>query len=588
MNLVKAAELLKNAPENTLKQYLANPNGEFPEYLVASEIARRDDMRKRYAAELGGQPPKTSIIEELLQRDNASQRAPQQMPPQMPQEVPPEAMGLGAVPPPPDMQLSPAPIADAAQQPQQFAGGGAVAFAGGGDVLDAFNEYMRPSTQGNERGSYAGVSPSIPLGPGLMNLNAGIVSSPELLDVPNPQPEYSGYQGRVGMSYPVGEGQVSAGISGIADKAGQGITGYDVGYSNGANRLSANISPTEMGNAYGINYNRQLDRESAINAGLMRDPMGQMSGNLMYTKRFAAGDLVQYRPDLSAFEVDTKLMQPQGITEVKELADYQKQMSDLVGPSAAEGYQDILSKQRGEIEGRKKNYLSDFLIRSGLGMAMSKENPLQAAAQGLAGGFENYQKAKEQDAAAERSLVDSEFKFKQAQRAESMGLLGLSRQAMNDAMNDRRAGQEAARSSEALRIQAATGKNNAINQAAQLGVSERELALRAREIAAAAQRHKETMAMEEKRIRAQVERDNAITPTVRTQAANVVSDAITRYRKQLEDAITPPEWYTNAQTKIDSLANNPLAQQVEMQRLENRIRMNSGLSADILKIAGFN
>lgn len=582
MNLVKAAELLKNAPENTLKQYLANPNGEFPEYLVASEIARRDDMRKRYAAEMGGQPPKTSIIEELLQRDNASQRAPQQMPPQMPpqmpQEVPPEAMGLGAVPPPPDMQLSPAPIADAAQQPQQFASGGAVAFAGGGDVLDAFNEYMRPSVHSGNDNYRAGIAPSFPVGEGSIDLNANVIGSPG----------YSGYQGRIGGSYPIGDGRLSAGISGIADKARQSISGYDVGYSDGANRLSANISPTEMGNAYGINYNRQLDRESAINAGLMRDPMGQMSGNLMYTKRFAAGDLVQYRPDLSAFEVDTKLMQPQGITEVKELADYQKQMSDLVGPSAAEGYQDILSKQRGEIEGRKKNYLSDFLIRSGLGMAMSKENPLQAAAQGLAGGFENYQKAKEQDAAAERSLVDSEFKFKQAQRAEGMGLLGLSRQAMSDAMNDRRAGQEAARSSQALLIQAATGKNNAINQAAQLGVSERELALRAREIAAAAQRHKETMAMEEKRIRAQVERDNAITPTVRTQAANVVSDAITRYRKQLEDAITPPEWYTNAQTKIESLANNPLAQQVEMQRLENRIRINSGLSTDILKIAGFN
>jgi hypothetical protein len=582
MNLVKAAELLKNAPENTLKQYLANPNGEFPEYLVASEIARRDDMRKRYAAEMGGQPPKTSIIEELLQRDNASQRAPQQMPPQMPpqmpQEVPPEAMGLGAVPPPPDMQLSPAPIADAAQQPQQFASGGAVAFAGGGDVLDAFNEYMRPSVHSGNDNYRAGIAPSFPVGEGSIDLNANVIGSPG----------YSGYQGRIGGSYPIGDGRLSAGISGIADKARQSISGYDVGYSDGANRLSANISPTEMGNAYGINYNRQLDRESAINAGLMRDPMGQMSGNLMYTKRFAAGDLVQYRPDLSAFEVDTKLMQPQGITEVKELADYQKQMSDLVGPSAAEGYQDILSKQRGEIEGRKKNYLSDFLIRSGLGMAMSKENPLQAAAQGLAGGFENYQKAKEQDAAAERSLVDSEFKFKQAQRAEGMGLLGLSRQAMSDAMNDRRAGQEAARSSQALLIQAATGKNNAINQAAQLGVSERELALRAREIAAAAQRHKETMAMEEKRIRSQVERDNAITPTVRTQAANVVSDAITRYRKQLEDAITPPEWYTNAQTKIESLANNPLAQQVEMQRLENRIRINSGLSTDILKIAGFN
>jgi len=447
MNLVKAAELLKSAPEDTLKKYLANPNGEFPEYLVASEIARRDDMRKRYSAELQGQPPKTSIIEELLQRDNAALRAPEQP------QVPPEAMGLGAVPPPPGMQLSAAPIMQAAQQepPQQFYDGGVVALAGGGDVMDAFNEYMRPAVQ-----------------------------------------------------------------------------------------------------------------------------------------KFAAGNLVNYQPDLSAFDINPELMRPQEVTEVQELPFYQKQMADLVGPSATEGYKETLSKDKERIAANRKNYLSDFLIRAGIGAMGSTGNTFQAISQGLAQGFESYQKSKEQDDEAERNLSQSEFKFKQAQRAENMGLLGLSRQAMSDAMADRRAGYDAARSAEALRLQAATGKNAAMNQAAQLGISEKELAMRAREIAAAAQRHKESMAMEEKRIKAQIERDNAITPTVRTQAANVVSDAITRYRKQLEDGLASPEWYTEATEKIKSLANNPIAQQVEMQRLENQIRMKSGLSTDILKIAGFN
>jgi hypothetical protein len=405
-------------------------------------------------------------------------------------------------------------------------------------------------------------------------------------DAPDYTGYQTGYQGRLGASYPVGEGQISAGVSGVADKYRQDITGYDVGYSDGRNRLMANINPTEMGDMYGVNYGRQLDRDSAINAMLMRNPMGEMSGNLMYTKRFAAGDLVSYQPDLSAFNINPELMRPQEVTEVQELPFYQKQMADLVGPSASEGYKETLEKDKEKIAANRKNYLSDFLIRAGIGAMGSTGNTFQAISQGLAQGFESYQKSKEQDDEAERNLSQSEFKFKQAQRAENMGLLGLSRQAMSDAMADRRAGYDAARSAESLRLQAATGKNAAMNQAAQLGISEKELAMRAREIAAAAQRHKESMAMEEKRIKAQIERDNAITPTVRTQAANVVSDAITRYRKTIEES--PPEWYLNAQTKIESLANNPIAQQVEVQRLENQIRMKSGLSTDILKIAGFN
>jgi len=447
---------------------------------------------------------------------------------------------------------------------------------------------MRPAVQKNERGSYVGISPSVPLGAGSINANAGMIGSPDSLDAPDYTGYQTGYQGRLGASYPVGEGQISAGVSGVADKYRQDITGYDVGYSDGRNRLMANINPTEMGDMYGVNYGRQLDRDSAINAMLMRNPMGEMSGNLMYTKRFAAGDLVSYQPDLSAFNINPELMRPQEVTEVQELPFYQKQMADLVGPSASEGYKETLEKDKEKIAANRKNYLSDFLIRAGIGAMGSTGNTFQAISQGLAQGFESYQKSKEQDDEAERNLSQSEFKFKQAQRAENMGLLGLSRQAMSDAMADRRAGYDAARSAEALRLQAATGKNAAMNQAAQLGISEKELAMRAREIAAAAQRHKESMAMEEKRIKAQIERDNAITPTVRTQAANVVSDAITRYRKQLEDAVVSPEWYTEATEKIKSLANNPIAQQVEMQRLENQIKMKSGLSTDILKIAGFN
>lgn len=454
MNLVKAAELLKSAPENTLKQYLANPNGEFPEYLVASEIERRNDMRKRYAAELSGKPPKTSIIQELLQRDTAALRAPEQGS----MEAPPEAMGLGAVPPPEGMQLSQAPIMDAVQQPQQFAGGGAVAFAEGGGIADMFNEYMRPSAQ------FAG---------------GGAV------------------------------------------------------------------------------------------------------------EHFAAGNSVSYKPDLSAFDVNTSDLFPEEKPQVGDIASFQKQFSGMLGPSATEGYQDVLSKQREELAGRKKNYLSDFLIRSGLGMATSKSvHPLQAAAQGLAGGFEDYQKAKEADAAAERSLTDAEFKFKAAKRAEDMGLLGLSRQAFDAAKADQRAYYEGKRAAASLHLTSAKAKDDAIRGAADLGLRAEDIAMRGRDIAAANQRHKETMAMEERRIQAQIERDKAVTPDVQIRAASAAQNARDSWMKTfISDPTLAPSWYTDLTTNINTLTG--LNRQRAIQELQRKIDEESG-AARILNIAGIN
>lgn len=327
MNLVKAAELLKNAPEDTLKKYLANPNGEFPEYLVASEIERRRDMRQRYANELEGKPPKTSIIQELLQRDTAALRQPQQ--PQMP----PEAMGLGAVPPPPGMQLSQAPIMDAAQQPQQFAGGGAVAFADGG--LANINQQMQ---------------------------------------------EYMGFAG--------------------------------------------------------------------------------------------GGDV-----DTSAYNVNPQLMD---VPEVASQDSFYTKAADLMGPSALSGYQDVLTKEREKLEENKKNYLPDFLIQAGLGMAGSKSvHPLQAAAEGAAQGFKFYQQAKNSDEQAARNLTESEFKFKQAERAEKAGLIGLSRQLYGDAVNQRNTALNYNLNAQKAATEAAHYRDSAISIARKNDIDEKQVRIAA-------------------------------------------------------------------------------------------------------------
>jgi hypothetical protein len=354
MNLIKAAELLKGAPDSELTQYLQNPTGDFPEYLVASEIKRREIMREKYAAANQGQPTKTSIIEELLQKDNQQMR-------QQPQQLP-EAMGIGSVPPPEGMQLTPAPMMEAAQQqPQQFYDGGAVSFAEGG--LSGLSNQIHDYLQGYAQG-------------------------------------------------------------GMVDE----IHDYLQGYASGGE-----------------------------------------------VKHFKIGG---YNISPEDYNINQSLIQQTAIPNVENLDFYRNQAETALGPSALTGYQDVLAKQRAEIEGRQKNYLPDFLIQTGLGMATSaKLNPLQAAAEGAAQGFKLHQQSKQADEQAKRNLVDSEFKFKQAERAEKAGLFGLSRDLYKDATGQRNDAITQNRAAETLRINSFVQRNDALAKAQELGISEKRLAI---------------------------------------------------------------------------------------------------------------
>ena len=60
-NLVKIAELLKNAPDQALMQQLNNPDGSAPSYMVLSELQRRKKLR----GSLMSQEPQSSVAEDL-------------------------------------------------------------------------------------------------------------------------------------------------------------------------------------------------------------------------------------------------------------------------------------------------------------------------------------------------------------------------------------------------------------------------------------------------------------------------------------------------------------------------------------------
>ena len=101
-NLVKIAELLKNASDQSLMQELNNPNGAAPSYMVLSELQRRKKLR----GSLMNNEPVSSVAEDL---EAESAQAPQ--------------MGLGSMGQAP-MQQAPVSMASGGEVKHFYAGGG--------------------------------------------------------------------------------------------------------------------------------------------------------------------------------------------------------------------------------------------------------------------------------------------------------------------------------------------------------------------------------------------------------------------------------------------------------------------------------
>ena len=110
MNLVKVAELLKNAPDQSLIQELNNPSGGMPSYMVLAELERRKKTRDAYQREQGA--PQTSVAEDAEQ-EVAARMAP--------------AMGIGSMPQAEQYSET---------APQGYASGGEVKHYYGGEYVE--------------------------------------------------------------------------------------------------------------------------------------------------------------------------------------------------------------------------------------------------------------------------------------------------------------------------------------------------------------------------------------------------------------------------------------------------------------------
>jgi hypothetical protein len=145
MNLVQINERLKDLPMQVIQQYANGMNPEVPPYLALGELQRRELSQKQMATAQGAQQgPQPSVKEQVEQKAGLMQL--QQM--QQQQMAQQQAMPRGPMP-------APAGVPQPEQQPEmmargglasvpvrsdmfEYADGGIVAFAKGGDVAEKY------------------------------------------------------------------------------------------------------------------------------------------------------------------------------------------------------------------------------------------------------------------------------------------------------------------------------------------------------------------------------------------------------------------------------------------------------------------
>ena len=139
MNIFEQEDLIKGLPDQALMKEAQQPSGQVPQYLVVSEIQRRQDMRKRFSQQ-GQDQPQGTVKDQILsgiaamgqpdptmQSAMGMQQPPQQMPQQPPMGMPQQQpMGMPQQMAPPQQPMPMPPQQQGPMPPQGMAAGGVV------------------------------------------------------------------------------------------------------------------------------------------------------------------------------------------------------------------------------------------------------------------------------------------------------------------------------------------------------------------------------------------------------------------------------------------------------------------------------
>lgn len=147
MNILKLQDQLKGLPDDALVTYVQNPTGEVPTYLALGELERRKSMREQYQAEQT-QAPQTTVAQDLTQPAGGLAAMMGQAPqPQMMEQAPQPQMMAQAPQMMPEAPQAPVQMASGGLaemdvgemfNEDNFAGGGIVAFAKGGESKKSY------------------------------------------------------------------------------------------------------------------------------------------------------------------------------------------------------------------------------------------------------------------------------------------------------------------------------------------------------------------------------------------------------------------------------------------------------------------
>jgi len=356
MNLIEIAEDLKDVPDQYLMQEIQQPTGNFPAYLVVSELSRRKRMREKVAKEM----PTQTVAEELATPPQAPQMP--QMGTMMPQGAP---QGLMAMPQaqtelaaqdamgttPPEMMMP----------TQQMAGGGMVSFKQGGDVIRAFDGFPEEM--------YEGVSPP----------------------------------GR-GIFPAIGDYFKGGFYNDITALESLGYTPDQISKMTPEQRAMVareSRSPAMPAAPVPATLTARTTAPAA--------PSGTPAGAPPAAPPVARANIPQFQPAVIPEAMSDYARQT---ARAQGLSDYEQAVPDRT----TKFFTEDIARREGEIEGRRGSNINEALIQAGLGIMGSKSPRfLQAAGEGGLSALKAYREGAKDIRQSEEALLASRAKMVEAQ-----------------------------------------------------------------------------------------------------------------------------------------------------------------------------
>lgn len=409
MNLIEIAEDLKDVPDQYLMQEIQQPTGNFPAYLVVSELSRRKRMRDKVAKEM----PSQTVAQEL-----ATPPQPQMAPQMDPQMAP---QGLMAMPQaqtelaaqdamgttPPEMMMP-------AQMMPQMAGGGIVSFRDGGDVPRFQNQGLVNVGLGDTFDGF-----SLPMGDGVD------FEFPTLTD--EQKLEY--IQGRVG--YP----QIAA--------LREGTISLDEIFRNVYRPPSTTTAPSRV----------PPRTAPAASAGAPpAPPAPPPSRDIRSAFAMPTPDPLPEMP--SPYAIQTARAQRE--------SDYAQAVPDRLTPFLKEA----ISKREGDIKGLRDSNINQALIRAGLEIA--DKGIIKGAGKGL----DAYQQGAKDIRQSEEALLSARAKMMESQSLRDQNKFKAADEAEKQAREDYKIGLDRANTKNAMDLRNLQAEMAARKLPAEIGLLE--------------------------------------------------------------------------------------------------------------------